>query len=384
MERIGKARGDRALVLVLILMLGIGLSVLLSASTYYAERLFQDPYYFFKRQLLWVLLGGMALLAAAHVPLDLLRRSTPFIVAMALILTILTFVPGIGQPIMGARRWVFLFGQSFEPSEMVKFSLVLYLAAILSKKKERINDPINSLLPPLLVVSLFVTLIYLQNDFSTAFFILLIALSMFLIAQVRIVYFILLSLLFVPVGGMLLFTKAHRVRRLMAFLNPLADPSGSGYQVIAAQTAFVSGGFWGRGLGRGVKKLGGLPEAHSDFIYAVVGEEAGFLGAVLVLFLFLLLAWRGYSLVVRGRDSYSRYLAFGITSMITLQALLNIAVAIGLVPATGIPLPLFSSGGSSMLLTLMMGGVLINLSRQPQDDGARGGGILRPDERWGS
>lgn len=384
MERIGKARGDRLLVLVLILMLGVGLSVLLSASAYYAERLFQDPYYFFKRQLLWVLLGVTALLAAAHVPLDFLRRATPLIVAMALILTILTFVPGIGQPIMGARRWLFLFGQSFEPSELVKFSLVLYLAAIFSKKQDRINDPINSLLPPLLVVSLFVTLIYLQNDFSTAFFILLIALSMFLIAQVRIVYFILLSLLFVPVGGMLLFTKAHRVRRLMAFLNPLADPSGSGYQVIAAQTAFVSGGFWGRGLGRGVKKLGGLPEAHSDFIFAVVGEEAGFLGAVLVLVLFLLLAWRGYSLVVRGRDSYSRYLAFGITSTITLQALLNIAVAIGLVPATGIPLPLFSSGGSSMLVTLMMGGVLINLSRQGQDEGARRGGVLGLDERWGS
>jgi cell division protein FtsW len=220
-------------------------------------------------------------------------------------------------------------------------------------------------------VSLFIALIYLQNDFSTAFFILLIALAMFLIAQVRIIYFVLLSLLFIPLGGMLLFTKAHRVRRLMAFLNPLADPSGSGYQVIAAQTAFVSGGFWGRGLGKGVKKLGGLPEAHSDFIYAVIGEEAGFLGALLVLLLFSLLAWRGYLLVVKGKDSFSRYLAFGITSVITLQALLNISVAIGLVPATGVPLPLFSSGGSSMLMTLIMGGVLLNLSRQPQDQASR-------------
>ncbi|UCG00254.1 MAG: putative lipid II flippase FtsW [Spirochaetaceae bacterium] len=352
-------------------MLGIGLSVLFSASTYYGDRLFEDPFYFFKRQLLWVTLGVVAAAIAAHLPLSFLRQATPFLVVAALLLTILTFVPGIGQPIMGARRWLFLFGQSFEPSEVVKFSLVLYLAAIFSKKRDRINDPVNSLLPPLLVVSLFVTLIYLQNDFSTAFFILLIALAMFLIAQVRIIYFILLSLLFVPLGGMLLFTKAHRVRRLMAFLNPLADPSGSGYQVIAAQTAFVSGGFWGRGLGKGVKKLGGLPEAHSDFIYAVVGEEAGFLGAVLVLLLFLLLAWRGYMLALKGKDSFTRYLAFGITSTITLQALLNIAVATGLVPATGIPLPLFSAGGSSMLITLMMGGVLINLSRQPQEQSHR-------------
>ena len=321
-------------------------------------------FYFFKRQLIWVVLGAVAAAIAAHLPLSVLRQGTPVVLAAALILTVLTFIPGIGEPIMGARRWLFLFGQSFEPSELVKFSVVLYLASIFSKKQDRINDPINALLPPLLVVSLFVTLIYLQNDFSTAFFIVLIALAMFLIAQVRIIYFVLLSLLFVPVGGMLLFTKAHRVRRLMAFLNPLADPSGSGYQVIAAQSAFVSGGFWGRGLGRGVKKLGGLPEAHSDFIYAVVGEEAGFLGAVLVLALFVLLAWRGFSLVMKGKDSFSRYLAFGITSTITLQALLNIAVTIGLVPATGIPLPLFSSGGSSMLVTLVMGGILINISRQ--------------------
>jgi cell division protein FtsW len=365
LERIGKARGDALLLLILVVMLAVGVSVLFSASTYYGQRLFQDPYYFVKRQILWVLLGGAAAVVAAHIPLPLLRRSSAMLVGASLFLTVLTFVPGFGRSIMGARRWLFLFGQSFEPSELVKLSIVLYLAAIFSKKQDRIDDAVNSLLPPLLVVSLFVTLIYLQNDFSTAFFILLIALAMFLIAQVRIIYFVLLSLLFVPVGGMLLFTKAHRVRRLMAFLNPLADPSGSGYQVIAAQSAFVSGGFWGRGLGRGVRKLGGLPEAHSDFIFAVVGEEAGFLGAAFVLLLFVLLAWRGYSLALKGGDSFSRFLAFGLTSTITLQALLNIAVATGLVPATGIPLPLFSSGGSSMLMTLVMGGMLINLSRQP-------------------
>ena len=381
MERIEKPRADTLMMLILLIMLGIGLSVLFSASTYYAQRLFEDPYYFIKRQILWVLLGAVAALIASHTPLSLLQQATPFVVAVALILTILTFVPGIGRSIMGARRWLFVFGQSFEPSELVKFAVVLYLAAIFSKKQDRINDPLNSLLPPLLVVSVFIVLIYLQNDFSTAFFIVLIALSMFLIAQVRIVYFVLLSLLFVPVGGMLLFTKAHRVRRLMAFLNPLADPSGSGYQVIAAQTAFVSGGFWGRGLGKGVKKLGGLPEAHSDFIYAVVGEEAGFLGAVFVLVLFALLAWRGYLLVLRGRDSFARYLAFGITSTITLQALLNIAVAIGLVPATGIPLPLFSSGGSSMLITMIMAGMLINLSRQTQPE-VQGAGRGYPAAGW--
>jgi cell division protein FtsW len=194
---------------------------------------------------------------------------------------------------------------------------------------------------------------------------------MFLVAQVRLLHLLLLSAFALPLGGILMFTKAHRVRRLMAFLNPLADPRGSGYQVIASQTALSGGGFWGRGLGKGIKKLGGLPEAHSDFIFAVVGEESGFLGALFVLLLFVLFAWRGYGIAFRGGESFHRYLAFGLTTVIFLQAVLNIAVVSGLMPATGIPLPFFSSGGSSMLVSLVMCGLLINLSKAVPREGRR-------------
>jgi len=193
-----------------------------------------------------------------------------------------------------------------------------------------------------------------------------VALAMFFIAEIHLVYFFLLSVLVIPLGAILLFSKAHRVERLIAFLNPLADPTGSGFQVIAAKTALIGGGLWGRGLGRGIKKLGGLPEAHSDFIFAVVGEEAGFLGALLVLFLFVLLAWRGYALARKSEDRFVYYLSFGMTTLIVFQAILNIAVVLGLVPATGIPLPFFSHGGSSMLVTLLLCGLLINLSRQTE------------------
>jgi cell division protein FtsW len=369
LERIDKQAGDYLLFLTLILLIGVGLSMLFSASHYYAERVFHDPYYFLKRQVIWILLGCLAALIAARTPLEFFKETTPYLLALALVLSLLTFVPGIGRPILGARRWIFFFGQSFEPSELVKFSVVLYLAAIFSKKGERINDPINSILPPLLIVTLFVTLIYFQNDFSTAVFILFIALTMFYIAQVKLRYFVILSSLVIPLGSLLLFTKAHRVQRLIAFLNPLADPTGSGYQIIAARQSIISGGFWGQGLGRGLKKLGGLPEAHSDFIFAVIGEEAGFLGAVFVLTLFVVFAWRGYTIALKSRDSFGYYLAFGITTIIFLQVLLNVAVVTGLVPATGIPLPFFSSGGSSMLLTLFMAGLLMNLSRtvEPQE-----------------
>jgi cell division protein FtsW len=304
----------------LLLLVGLGLAVLFSASTYRGQRLFADPYYFIKRQLAWVALGAAAGFVASQMTHAMLAQLTPLVLGAALILMLLTFVPGLSRPLLGARRWLLLAGVSFEPSELVKLAVVLYLARILSKKQDRLDDALNSLLPPFLVVCLFVLLIYLQNDFSTAFFVLFVALFMFLVAQVRVLYFFLLSLLVVPLGALLALTKTHRLERLIAFVNPLADPSGSGFQVIAGQTALIGGGFWGRGLGKGIRKLGGLPEAHSDFIFAVLGEEAGFLGALFVLVLFLLLAWRGYGVALRSEDRYSRYLAFGLTTLIVLQA----------------------------------------------------------------
>lgn len=363
MESVGRRSTDMVLLMTLLLLVGLGLAVLLSASTYRGQRLFADPYYFVKRQLAWVALGAAAGFVASQMTHTMLAQVTPLVLGAALLLMLLTFVPGLSRPLLGARRWLLVFGVSFEPSELVKLAVVLYLARILSKKQDRLDDALNSLLPPFLVVCLFVLLIYLQNDFSTAFFVLFVALFMFLVAQVRVLYFFLLSLLVVPLGALLALTKTHRLERLIAFVNPLADPSGSGFQVIAGQTALIGGGFWGRGLGKGIRKLGGLPEAHADFIFAVLGEEAGFLGALFVLALFLLLAWRGYGIALRSEDRYSRYLAFGLTTLIVLQALLNIAVVIGLVPATGVPLPFFSAGGSSMLVTLIMGGMLLNLAR---------------------
>jgi cell division protein FtsW len=371
MERIERTTGDLLLLLTQVILVGLGAAVLFSASYPHALAVFQDPYYFLRRQLLWILLGAVAAVAAAQLPLELIRRAVPGLLLLSLVLMLLTFVPGIGKPVQGARRWLFLGGVSIQPSELAKLTLVLYLASIFSKKQGRMNDAINALLPPLLVVAGFVALTYMQNDFSTAFFILVVSLAMFLVAQVRLLHLLLLSAFALPLGGILMFTKAHRVRRLMAFLNPLADPRGSGYQVIASQTALSGGGFWGRGLGKGIKKLGGLPEAHSDFIFAVVGEESGFLGALFVLLLFVLFAWRGYGIAFRGGESFHRYLAFGLTTVIFLQAVLNIAVVSGLMPATGIPLPFFSSGGSSMLVSLVMCGLLINLSKAVPREGRR-------------
>ncbi len=364
MERIEKKPGDFVLFVTFLLLAGIGLAVLFSASFHYAMKLTGDPYHFFRRQLIWALLGAAAGIVASRTPLRFFDQAAPPVLLITLALMVLPFLPFFGRPILGARRWILLFGLSFEPLEAAKLALVLYLARIFSRKGERMNeDPTRALLPPLIVVGALVGLTYLQNNFSSASFLLFIALGMFFVARVKLRYFFLLGLVALPVAVLLMFSQAYRVQRLIAYLNPLADPSGSGFQLIASRSALVNGGLWGRGLGRGTVKLGGLPEAHSDFIFAVAGEEMGFIGALAILLLFLIVAWRGYRICLAGGDGFRASLAFGITSTVFCQALLNIAVVAGLVPATGVPLPFFSSGGSSILVTLLMSGLLYNLSR---------------------
>jgi cell division protein FtsW len=221
----------------------------------------------------------------------------------------------------------------------------------------------NSLIPPLVVSIVFAGIILAQNDYSTAVFVLAVALSMFFIARVRVLHLLLVGLFSVPVGFLLLFTREHRVQRLLAFFDLPSYSQGTGYQVVTAKAALVAGGLWGRGLGRSAAKLGPLPMSYSDFIYTVIGEETGLLGALFVLALFGLLAWKGYAIAARSVDPFCRYAAFGLTTAICLQAFLNMAVAVGLVPTTGVTLPFFSAGGSSLFVTLVMAGLLFNFSR---------------------
>jgi cell division protein FtsW len=337
--------------------------MLYSASYNHAMRLGRAPHYFLRRQTTFVVLGAIGALLASWTPLALIRRSLPLLLLASFSLLLMTFLPAVGEPILGARRWIFIGGMSFQPSELAKVVLVIYLAGILSKKEDRLDDAVNSIVPPLIIVSVFVGIILLQNDFSTALFVFFICLAIFYIARVRLIYFALLGTLIAPLGAILLFTREHRVERLISFLEPDRDPAGSGFQIIQARQALMNGGLWGRGLGMGTKKLGSLPEAHSDFIFAVVGEELGLIGMMAVLLLFVMLAIRGYTIAARAGDSFGYYLAFGATTMIVAQAVLNIAVVAGLVPATGIPLPFFSGGGSSIVASMTLIGLLVNVSR---------------------
>ncbi|HKJ84789.1 MAG TPA: putative lipid II flippase FtsW [Spirochaetia bacterium] len=357
-------RRDAALMIVLVLLIGLGLSALFSASYNWAEQLYGDPFRLIRRQAIWVLLGSFVAFLAYTVPLKVIRSVVPAMVVGALGLMALTFVPGLGEEYLGGRRWILLFGASFQPSEFVKVVLVVYLAHMLDRKRDTLDDTMNSVLPPLIVVAVFGSLIYLQNDFSTSVFVVLVSLLMLFVARVRLRFFFGLGVVATPLAVILLLTREHRVLRILAFIDPNLDRFGSGYQVLAAQRALEQGGLWGRGIGQGLQKYGSLPEPHSDFVFAVLGEELGYLGVVVVLGLFIAFAVKGYGLAFAATSTFRSLLAFGLTSVIVLQALLNMAVVCGLVPATGIPLPFFSHGGSAILMTLVMCGLLLNVARE--------------------
>lgn len=355
--------GDPLLLMTLVLLVGIGLSSLFSASYEWAGDLNGDAFHFVRRQAMLVVIGVAGAIVAARISLERLSEATPLLLLAVLILMVLTFVPGIGAEAFGARRWIFLAGYSYQPSEAVKLVLVFYLASILSKKEDRLDDTLNSLLPPLIVVAVFAGLIYLQNDFSTSMFVIFVALLMLFAARVRLRFFISLAILLTPLTVILLLTREHRVMRILAFLDPTQYPLNSGYQVLASQRALAQGGVFGLGIGQSIQKAGAIPEPHSDFVFAVVGEELGLIGVLAILALFVFFAYRGFRLSLQTADRFRSLLAFGVTATVLFQALLNMAVVVGLVPATGIPLPFFSAGGSSMMTTLVMCGLLFNVAR---------------------
>jgi cell division protein FtsW len=362
-ERVDRRTGDLALVMLATLLVGFGFAMLYSASYPHARSLGKPAAYFVQRQGVWLAFGAAAAFLASWTPLAAIRAAVPPLLIASFVLLLLPFVPGLGSPVMGAQRWIFVGSLSFQPSELAKLTIVLYVSALLAKKRDRLDDAVNGILPPLIVVLVFSGLILAQNNFSTAVFLFLVALSIFFNANVRLVHLALIGSILLPLTLMLLFTREHRLQRIVAFLDPMRDPTGSSFQVLQARMALAAGGLWGRGLGLGTRKLGPLPEAHQDFIFAVVGEELGLLGALGVLFLFLLLAARGYSIAAAATDPFARYVAFGVTTTILFQALLNMAVVCGLAPATGVPLPFFSNGGSSLVVSLAMVGLLINVSR---------------------
>jgi cell division protein FtsW len=357
------ARTDHVLTAIVLLLTGLGLVTLYSSSFAFAQRFFGDGLYFISRQLVFGAAGIVLFFIASVIDLDLLRKLIKYLVLGCIVLCGLTFVPGIGLSKNGAARWIGIGPVSYQPSEMVKLVLPLYLAHFFEKKQENIDSLSRGILPPAMISGIFIGLIFLQNNFSTAVFIALNALFMFFMAGVNFKYFFSVLFMFLPTATLLVLKKEHRVRRFLSYIQPGLDPKGADYQVAASKLSISSGGFWGKGIGHGTRKLSSVPEVHSDFIFSSFAEESGFLGVTLFCFLFAVFAVRGYSSAMRNEKPFNRLLGCGLVTMIISQVLLNIAVAAGALPATGVPLPFFSAGGSSFVTTLIMAGLIVNVSR---------------------
>ncbi|MDR2375136.1 MAG: putative lipid II flippase FtsW [Treponema sp.] len=347
------------------LLTGLGLVTLYSSSYAFASRFFQDGgLHFVSHQLIAAGLGLVAFFLASRVNLERLKKPAKFLAAFAIILCVLTFVPGIGDTRNGASRWIKLpGGWTFQPSEIVKLVLPLYLAYFFDKRQDGMDKILAGTLPPVLVTALFFIIIYLQNNFSTAVFIAVNALVVFFLAGFRLRYFLSAIMMLLPFSGLLILTKEHRLRRLISYIKPDWEPRGAGYQASSSVKAIVSGGIWGKGLGRGTKKIVSIPEVHSDFIFSAFSEEAGFLGVIVVFALFGLFACLGYRGALRARSTFRRLLGCSLVTMIVSQVMLNIAVVSGSLPVAGLPLPFFSAGGSSLIITLLMAGLVVNVCR---------------------
>jgi len=370
-EKMYSQRTVYLMYLCVILLLGTGLVSLFSASYAFAERFFYDGYYFIKRQLIVGCAGIVLFIFFSKINLERFRKFIIVFVGLAAILCVLTLIPGIGVERYGASRWIEVASFSYQPSEMVKFVLPLYLAHLLDKKANNLDNFHSGVLPPVLVTGIFFIFIYLQNNFSTAVFVLFNAMVIFYLAGTRYRYFLGVTAIIIPVSSLLIFTKEYRVRRLLSFIRPEWDPLGAGFQVNASRDAIISGGLLGKGIGEGTHKIASIPEIQSDFIFSAYVEETGFIGILLFFAMFAAFAVLGYGAAWKCETVFGKLLAAGLTTMIVSQAFLNTAVVCGALPATGIPLPFFSAGGSSILTTLIGAGLIANVARKGGSTSAR-------------
>ncbi|MGP1594421.1 MAG: putative lipid II flippase FtsW [Treponema sp.] len=361
-KNIHRDRYNVAFILLTALMVGIGIATLYSGSLHYAERFFHTPFYFVIRQFRNLLVACVGLIFFSFISLQQLRKMMPYLLITGIILLLLPFIPGVGSPRNGANRWIQIQKMSFQPSEFAKLILILFLANFFDNKHDKLYMPLTSVLPPFLVTAIFVLLVYLENDFSTSIFLFAIFMIMFFVAGGSILWFIKGCAVIIPCAVLMIMTSTYRMKRVLAFLFPDHDPLGVGYQVNAALEALASGGLWGRGLGNGIHKISSVPEIYSDFIFVVWAEEMGFMGICLYLFLLFLFTIAAYRIALQSESRFGCYLAFGAASAIALQSFLNLGVVVRLIPATGIPLPFFSFGGSSLITTLCLCGLIINVS----------------------
>ena len=365
MSTVARTQPDRHLLFVTVLLCGAGLVMVTSASVAFAYTQHESAFYYSLRQAAWMAIGFVALFTLSRFDYRKLRPLAPAAAAGALLLMILVLVPHLGVTVNGARRWFDAgpFG-TFEPSELGKLAFALFLAHWIDRRGDRINDFQHGFLPYVAMLAGVLVLLMLQKDLGTSVVMVGIFVSAYWAGggRMRHVVLMLAGLLLAFIA--LTIVEPYRFARLTSWRNPLADPLGAGFQSTQSIYGLASGGFFGVGIGHSVEKYGWLPEAHTDFIFAIIGEETGLIGTTLVMLGFLFFTWRGYRTSMRAPDTFGVTLAASLTTWIAFQALLNMATVTNTLPVTGVPLPFFSYGGTALASTLAAVGVLLSIARK--------------------
>jgi cell division protein FtsW len=343
-------------------LVALGILMVFDVTYFYGQERYGDALRFFWRHVLAAGIGGVCLFMAARVPLGVYRRlAVPgLVLGLAGLVVVLT---PLGTAHAGARRWLLLGGLSIQPSELAKLAIVVHLAWFLSRRRDRLSDVRATVAPPLAVVGTAALLLLLQPDFGTTVLMGGVCVAMLFVAGVPLRVLAALHAVALPLAAVVAASAEYRKVRLVSFLDPWRDPQDSGFQLVQSLIGFGSGGFGGLGLGESRQKMFYLPAAHTDFVFSVIGEELGLVGAAAVVVLFVVIGWRGARIAARHPDPFARLLAVGLTTLLALQAAVNMAVVLGLLPTKGLPLPFVSYGGSAMVMSLTAVGVLHGLSR---------------------
>ena len=362
MRRKGKI--DYILLMVVLALVSFGIVMVYSTTAILAGDRFGDPYFFLKRQCLYAGLGFLLMIVMMFFPHEKLKRFAYPILGVSILALIAVLIPGIGHRAGGAARWLKIQSFSLQPSEFAKLGLIIFLSYFLTKKEERIRSFSFGFLPTLVLSGGVIALVLKEPDFGAAIFLTAMVFLLLFVSGARMIYIATSFLIALPIGYYFLTNVAYRYRRLMSFIRPWDDPGGTSFQIIQSFLSFGSGGLFGVGLGEGRQKLFFLPAPHTDFIFSVIGEELGLVGAMVMVLLFFMLTLRGIIIANSMEDRFGTYLALGVTLMISLQAVINMGVVLGLLPTKGLTLPFISYGGTSLITNLIGVGILLRLSTQ--------------------
>lgn len=354
---------DLLLIGAMALLLFIGLLMIFSASTSLADRLHGSSLVLLRNHLVHMAVGLVALAVGMRVPYEVWRRYTPGLLLVTFLLLILVLIPGVGHQVSGARRWLRLGFLNFQPTEGLKLVLILFVASYLDRRHELLEQFFRGIAPSLSVIGVFLTLVVMQPDFGTMVLIALTLLLMIFVGGAKPGHILFSFAGFGLIGAYLVVSRSYRMERILSFLDPWADRLDSGFQIIQSYLALGSGGWLGVGLGDSTQKMFFLPDAHTDFIFAILAEEMGLVGVLVVMGLFACFVWRGYVIALGTGDDFGKLVAYGLTTLFALQILLNMAVVMGLLPTKGLPLPFISYGGSALVMSLFMTGVLLNIGK---------------------